>query len=306
MKPGRRSSWNAVWSLTGRLSPACCRERFPGAGPVACLVVIALLVVSCAAQNRAGYRVISRAGFQAEEFRSADFEHRLYYNSRESNRLHVYIDGDGTPWVRGVVPARDPTPRNPLVLRLMSLDDHAAVYVTRPCYFNTGPKENCYAERWTAGRYSSAIVNSMAAAIIDFAGKHGNPDILLIGYSGGGVLATLIAQQLTTATGLVTVAANLDVGMWIETFGLLPLSGSLNPAELDSVRSDLLQLHFVGELDEVVPQAVTSSYVEKHGGELIVIPGVNHNCCWENNWKSILDRIDEAFENGSSFAGSAD
>src|SRR6266545_4164343 len=47
--------------------------------------------------------------------------------------LHIYLDGDGTPWERGR-PAPDPTPRAPLVLRLMALDPAPRVYLGRPCY----------------------------------------------------------------------------------------------------------------------------------------------------------------------------
>jgi hypothetical protein len=39
-----------------------------------------------------------------------------------SRVLHVYLDGDGTPW-DGNTAAVDPTPRNTLVLGLMRLDD---------------------------------------------------------------------------------------------------------------------------------------------------------------------------------------
>ena len=42
--------------------------------------------------------------------------------SAPAGALHVYIEGDGTPYVARHDFAADPTPRNPLMLRLMTLD----------------------------------------------------------------------------------------------------------------------------------------------------------------------------------------
>ncbi|CAL1241117.1 protein of unknown function [Candidatus Methylocalor cossyra] len=42
--------------------------------------------------------------------------------------LHVYLEGDGRPWQTRWHIAEDPTPREPVMLRLMARDHQAALY----------------------------------------------------------------------------------------------------------------------------------------------------------------------------------
>ena len=74
-------------------------------------------------------------GLIAERLSGKAFEHAVYMGtdlnsasdgSSRSRRLHVYLGGDGTPTIAGR-PAVDPTPRNPLALRLLTLDPGAAL-----------------------------------------------------------------------------------------------------------------------------------------------------------------------------------
>jgi pimeloyl-ACP methyl ester carboxylesterase len=44
----------------------------------------------------------------------------------------------------------------------------------------------------------------------------------LIGYSGGGALATLIAERRGDVAWLITIAANLDLAAWIRSRGIAP------------------------------------------------------------------------------------
>src|SRR5215468_1612802 len=67
----------------------------------------------------------SALGFDASRVEGDGFAHVVFRPATPRPNggrvLHVYLDGDGTPWEYGR-PAADPTPRDPLVLRLMSLD----------------------------------------------------------------------------------------------------------------------------------------------------------------------------------------
>ncbi len=136
-------------------------------------------------------------GLQREVVMGTVFQHVLFWRNGWPNRtLHVYLGGDGTPVSAGR-PAKDPTPRDPLMLRLMRLDPDPAVYVGRPCYHGLAGTTGCSGDLWTTARYSESVVSSLAAAIRRIMMSRGHEQIFLFGHSGGGTLATLLAERLS-------------------------------------------------------------------------------------------------------------
>jgi len=94
------------------------------------------------------------------------FDHLVYTSNLSSvkkahakNALHVYLEGDGSPWKYRVITLPDPTPRDPLALRLMAHDPAPSVYVGRPCYNGTSKDPGCNPSLWTSGRYSIKVVH---------------------------------------------------------------------------------------------------------------------------------------------------
>src|SRR5690606_28769375 len=88
-----------------------------------------------------------------------------------SDVLNVYIEGDGTPWIKNRYIAKDPSPQNPLALHLMMQDTQNSLYLGRPCYFARYESEDfrtntsCRPTLWTSARYSASVVESMVAAL---------------------------------------------------------------------------------------------------------------------------------------------
>lgn len=240
-----------------------------------------------------------RHGFESSIVDGTGYRHLVL--SRDSQqpagRLHIYIEGDGVPWIRGLEPADDPTPRNPLALRLMASDSADAAYVGRPCYFGLAADDGCEAASWTSDRYSGAVVSSMAQVVRTLAAESRHDEVVLIGFSGGGVIARLIAWQIPNLRGLLTVNANLDVEEWAAKRGFLPLTGSMNPADEAGLPPHILHVQALGSRDRVVPRAVTDSYRRRHD-DLIVwqYPEFDHACCWLAHWPAILRRFDEQLE----------
>jgi pimeloyl-ACP methyl ester carboxylesterase len=70
----------------------------------------------------------------------------------------------------------------------------------------------------------------MAAASRRLLADRGADRVVWLGYSGGGVLAMLLAARVPETIGVVTIAANLDVQAWAAQQGGSPLIGSLDPA----------------------------------------------------------------------------
>ncbi len=212
------------------------------------------------------------------------FLHRLLVQpAADREELHVYIEGDGRPWIRGKVAAADPTPKKPLALRLMKRDQAFSAYVGRPCYFATNDVA-CTPALWTSRRYSPEIVRSMRAVIRKLLDEHGAKRLVLIGHSGGGTLAVLLAPAFDETAGVITIGANLDVSAWTAFHRYAPL----DPVELGPLPPRIRQLHLSGGRDRNVPPRLARQAAERLGGRLVVTSRFDHDCCWERRWPEIL------------------
>ena len=61
----------------------------------------------------------------------------------------------------------------------------------------------------------------------------GAAKVILVGYSGGGAIAVLLAARRLDVAGVITVSADLDLAYWTQRDGLAPLSGSLAVTSFD-------------------------------------------------------------------------
>ena len=229
------------------------------------------------------------------------FAHRVRVQGdlHAAPRVHVYLEGDGRPFRTRHHPASDPSPRHALALELMMIDATPSLYLGRPCYDGLAQAPACVAPLWTSARYGAGVVTSMRAALIALQRRYGFTSITLIGYSGGGVLASLIAEGLPAVTGIVTLAANLDIDAWARLHAYTPLSQSLNPATRAPLPVAISQWHYVGNDDRNVPPAlVRAALARSPTAHLRVLSGVGHVEGWRQAWPALLREID-----GGSIAG---
>lgn len=217
-----------------------------------------------------------------------------------SERLAIYIEGDGFAWAGRTRPSSDPTPKNPVSLRL-ALEDSttAVVYMARPCQYTMGEeRKGCDARYWTTHRLSEEVIAALDAAIDRVKAVHGASRIELIGYSGGGAAAVLLASRRIDVDLLVTVAANLDTAMWTDLQGLTPLLGSLNPIHHAAAVRAIPQVHLAGGGDDTVPVAIAEHFVAALGpgarAEVRIEPGFDHACCWGRHWRETIAGIRRA------------
>jgi pimeloyl-ACP methyl ester carboxylesterase len=258
------------------------------------LIFLVLLLTGCAAPAQHFASEALHYGFNESTVTTTTFKHRIYANQlankvKSDAVLHVYLDGDGTPWDRQSWPADDPTSRNPMILSLMAQDKAAAILLGRPCYHGFSTTAACHHSLWTSKRYAPEIVDSMTAALTSWLQKHLFQQIVLIGYSGGGSLAVLIADKIAAVQTVVTFAANLDVAAWSKAQGYENLTESLNPIEQKKLPQRIKQLHFAGGDDGTVPAEVVKAYADSQKNALYqVFPEFDHQCCWEQEWQKIL------------------
>lgn len=204
--------------------------------------------------------------------------------------LHVYIEGDGQPFLAPTMVALDPTPHDPLMLRLMALDPAPSVYLGRPCYFGLNHDPGCNPAYWTVRRFAPEVVDSLAAALRSEVDRSKARSVELFGHSGGGTLAVLLAHRVPAVTRVVTIGANLDTAAWCSLHHYTPLLGSLNPVDLGPTAQSIQLLHLVGSDDTNTPPQLVESAASRTGasGTVRIIQGYTHNCCWQEIWGRTL------------------
>jgi pimeloyl-ACP methyl ester carboxylesterase len=253
---------------------------------------LATLLAGCASPAQRIEKRAAELGYGKAVLPGGGFNHVVYFKDERKavgKTLHVYLEGDGTPWLRKRVPATDPTPRSPLMLELMALDAAPSVYLGRPCYHGMRSIA-CTPDMWTDKRYSEAVVASMSAALNSVSAKY--QSLVLLGHSGGGTLAMLLAERQPKVTAVVTVAANLDTEGWAAMHKQQPLSGSLNPATRTPLRQSIRQMHYAGaEDDNVPPQLLRDAIAQQPGAKFKVYPKQNHSCCWQELWPEMLGEL---------------
>lgn len=205
--------------------------------------------------------------------------------------LVVFLEGDGRPWRAGIEPSRDPTTSNPLALELLTRTPRAAAYVSRPCYQGVA-SARCSPALWTSDRYSQEIVETMTHTIRELMRRSNANETILVGHSGGGTLAVLIAERMAGIKAVVTIAANLDIDAWTAHHEYLPLSGSLNPAR-SRLAHPWQEIHLAGARDQVVPIETTSAYFDRYpNAERWVLDEHAHACCWVDAWPALWEKIE--------------
>lgn len=217
-------------------------------------------------------------------------------SDKKTKTLTVYIEGDGHAWESPKQPSDDPTPIQPVGLELALQDPSSDVaYLARPCqYVGAETPRNCSKAYWTYKRFAPEVITSLNEAITQLKQRQHAQELILVGFSGGGAVAALIAAQRKDVVKLITVAGNLDITAWVTYHRLTPLTGSLNPADFVTQLQPIAQLHFAGRQDQVIPVSITESFIKRFPAQqrpkLVVIEKFTHVCCWAENWARLLNQ----------------
>lgn len=210
-------------------------------------------------------------------------------------KLTVYIEGDGLAWITPALASDDPTPRQAMGLELaLQHSTSNAAYLARPCQFVSGAaRRGCEVGYWTGQRFSPQVIAASSQAIDALKLRFGAKQLILVGYSGGGAIAALVAARRSDVIRLVTVAGNLDHQAWTMQHQLAPLTGSLNPADAWQALQSIPQLHLIGGKDRNITLEVANAYRARFPSDLQpevrVIPNFDHRCCWAQQWPSISE-----------------
>lgn len=218
----------------------------------------------------------------------------VVYRSKRStgSQWHIYIEGDGRPWLRPDTVANDPVTKKPLMLRLMLKDPSPSIYLGRPCYNQHATKNVCHPYFWTHGRYSEEVVSSLSDTLKQLISQYHISKLTLIGHSGGGTLAMLLAERIRQTSAVVTLAGNLDINAWADEHGYSRLLGSLNPAERKPIPNHIRQYHFLGGNDQMITESMISPLISRQeNSKLYVLKDYGHDCCWHTDWHLFLEKL---------------
>jgi pimeloyl-ACP methyl ester carboxylesterase len=246
-------------------------------------------------------QLANNAGFQRSDVSGGAFQFFSYAKITANEKvLSVYIEGDGRAWVNRHRVSLNPTPANPMSLKLAAADNQSAsiVYLARPCQFRpTFSQPVCRPKYWTLERYSALVVDSYNLALDRLKQRYNVATFKLYGHSGGGALAVLIAAKRTDVAAIATVGANLDVQAFSELHQVSPLLGSLNPLDFVSAVRDIPQHHFFGRNDSSVPIATVARYRSQLTNQASAcftdISGVDHHQGWLVRWPGLLAKHDQ-------------
>lgn len=213
--------------------------------------------------------------------------------SKPSDRIRIYIEGDGRAWENKHSLSDDPTPSDPVALKLAAVDpaDNIA-YIARPGQYSLSGFLDCDSKYWSNKRFSPEVIDSFNSAIDILKKKSGAQYVELVGYSGGGAIVVLVAARRNDVISLRTVAGNLNTSALCDYHHVSQLDGSLNPLDDALKTAHIPQRHFVGSRDSVIPEAIVQSFVKQEGDKdysrVTVVEDVTHTKGWQGDWEKLL------------------
>ena len=238
--------------------------------------------------------IVGKAGFTKEYIKTGNFTLMTFQRfNKPSDKISIYIEGDGRAWETKHRLSDDPTPSNPVALKLAALDpaDNVA-YIARPGQYSPTGIPECNSKYWSGYRFAPEVIDSFNTAIDILKAKSKTQHVELIGYSGGAAIVVLVAARRNDVVAFRTVAGNLDPKALSEYHHVSLLEGSMNPMDVAQKLAYIPQRHFVGSRDKVVPLAIAESFVKMEGDKdyehITVVDDVSHNNGWQKHWKELL------------------
>jgi len=208
----------------------------------------------------------------------------------------IYIEGDGFAWISPTEPSPDPTPVDPLTLRLAVQDKSPnVIYLARPCQYVGQGLAACHSNKyWTSHRFSPEVINAYHEVFSTLKRSYGSKTFHIVGYSGGGAIATLVAAQRKDIASLRTLAGNLNHDIVNQHHGVNLMPQSLNPVDVASQLVGLPQHHYIGAIDTLIPQQVIQSYKQALGDTACLkieeVKRASHYMGWQSFWQKVASK----------------
>ncbi len=274
------------------------------------ILVFCVFVVSACTHNSVNERlnkadnIAKRAGFQKNVWGGGDHLKIVGYDNYDrvkSQKAHdefskparvarIFIEGDGYAWTSMARISPNPTPMDPIGLRMAVKDCSDVVYyMGRPCqYQDLRFAGECTPEYWTSLIYSSRIVESYHAALDRIKATTTIKKFELVGYSGGATIAARLAHERDDVVLLMSVAGNLDTEGFTTHHRVSPYDEHVNPRNIAPF-IQVPQIHIVGDDDAVVKPFMVKNYVKSLSSDTVyryyVVKNAGHDKKWPDIWQ---------------------
>ncbi len=229
-------------------------------------------------------QLLDHSGFRSETIQTPDFQVFSAFHpdmvASHNKSGRIYLEGDGYAWVTRFRVSDNPSPREPAGLQMAIASGAPAIYLARPCQFTNDSQ--CSADFWTYDRFHPRVVGSVNAALDKLKTRFGIESFELIGYSGGGYVAMLLAAKRSDISKVTTVAGVIDPAAWVDHHNVSPLRLSQTTDFLLHASVQTEFIHLCGGNDSVMPCALTRDFLDKANGlglsnhKMQVVPGADH------------------------------
>ncbi len=247
-----------------------------------CFVVFLLLIGCNTIESRLdhSHELLAHAGFQTQIIKTTQFPLFSAYKgmSQNSEKITIFIEGDGYAWVDRYTVSDNPTPINPVGLNLAIQSAGARVYLARPCQYII-TKSMCQPSIWSYDRFSPAVIDSYMQAFDPIAHQFNGHKFDVVGFSGGGYIALVLAAKRQDIEKVTTVAGLLDPKEWTDLHHISPLRVTGSSDSLLKNSKTTTFNHICRRDDEVVPCSLAESFVERARNKGLL----NHRIIYQQN-----------------------
>ena len=219
----------------------------------------------------------SMPNFTAKEIETSHFTIAVWEkNSIQSGKsLRIYFEGDG-----------DPNPQHQVAREYAEMDTTSnVIYVARPCQWTNDKVCKKKPEIYGNSRFHTEIMKEMTELTEYLLIKYKAPDVELIGYDGGAVVALNVATKVPTKR-IITIAGITDISTYLDYNDLPAMEDIDNPADQLLVLAQIPQIHYVGGQDTVTPRRLAERFVGKmvapKSAVVKSVPAATHT-----NWRGI-------------------
>ena len=244
--------------------------------------------------NKAFY-LAQQNNYKHKIIKSSLFPIQIFYQENNSNHAVIYLEGDGLVINKYGEVALDPTPTDPMALRLASIDKRhvTKIVINRPFhYIKSKHSDSRY---WTTARYAPEVIQSILEVLRNCQKQFHFKTIEIVAYSGGASVALLLAPHLENIEQITSFAGNLDHKSWARYHNAGPLFESLDPLKNKAVLGHIPQVHFLGTIDENTTIDLGKQYkqqIDTNKVTIVTVEEFDHDSNWPSVWQEQLMKLE--------------
>lgn len=208
-------------------------------------------------------QIIQESGLQRQILKTSFFPIFMAHSDdfKGINHATIVIEGDGYSWVNRYRLSNNPTPKNPVGLKIMASLDRPAMYLARPCQYVMNPR--CTPAFWSYDRFGEDVISSYMEAFDRIALEYNIEKFNLIGFSGGAYIAFVLSSKRRDIENVVTIAGVLDPRAWTELHDVSEIRIHHRLDDLLTSSDQTKFRHICSHGDDIVPCHHTLQFVQR-------------------------------------------